>query len=222
MTQRARWTAVAAAAAAVAAAAIALLVANRSHATAKTGDGSASGASSATPASGDTGPAPTAPTLDPGSAGTAASGASTASDRPDVTTVDEHGAAIHDHRDVPGDFKRPPPDHVPWNKPVRVTGKFAGDVSSQVVPIAAACTSQIPAEARGEKPVIQVQLVVSVKGGVFSIDSINTELRDVTGDTSAVVDCVKSKAGAITMDASTQPDVDHYPITMPMRIASNP
>jgi hypothetical protein len=219
MTQRDRWLAVIAAAGVVAAAAIALLIANRGSAKAHAADGSSASASGvpAAPAAGDPGPAPTAPSL---ASGSAAPAAPDTVDRPDVTTVDDHGGVTHDHRDLAGDFHRPPPDHVPWHKPVRVTGKFAGDVGRLITPIAQACATQIPADARGAQPVMQVQLVVSVKGGQLSVDDVQTSFRDVSGDQGSVQDCVRSKAGAITLDASTQPDVDHYPITMPMRIAS--
>ena len=219
MTQRARWIAVTAAAAAVALAAIALVIANRGKAEAQGGGGSAfASGSAAASASGDPGAARTMPSLPAGSAAPVVAAA--ADDREGVTTVDDNGAVTHDHRSTPGDFNRPPPDHVPWGHPVRVQGKFAGDVSRLVAPIAQECASQIPTDARGAQPVIQVQVVVTIKSGQMSIDDVQTAFRDVTGDQGTVKDCVKSKASALTIDATSQPDVDHYAITMPMRIAS--
>ena len=61
---------------------------------------------------------------------------------------------------------------------------------------------------------------VTIKDGKMTVDDVDTELTDVTGDQSAVKDCVKSKAASVSLDATGQPDVDHYAITMPMRVTS--
>ena len=219
MTARNRWTIVAAVAGAVLVAAIALILANRGGAKADATPGSnapvasgSAGASSTTtttaaPAPTITAPAQvTAPSIDPPSA-------------PSVDTVSDTGAAVHDHRADPGAYHDNPT--VPrTGPPVHVTNTFAVGVGNLVAPIASACTAQIPSEARGSQPVIQVRMTVTIKNGQLSIDDVATELRDITGDQDAVKDCVKSKASALSIDATGQPDVDHYPITMPMRVAS--
>ncbi len=126
---------------------------------------------------------------------------------------------VRDHRANPGGFTAPPPTKVP-SPPVFVGREFAGSVGAQVTPLAQQCASQIPADARGTRPVIQVEMTVSIKDGKMTIDDIDTKFRDVTGDQPAVKDCVKQKVAAIAVDASGQPDVDHYAITMPMRVPS--
>ncbi len=213
-----RWTIVAAVAGAVLVAAIALILANRGGAKADTTSGPAARVASGSAPASDTTAAPApAPVL---AAPTPL--AAPAVDRespPSVDTVSDTGAATHDHRANPGEIHDTPT--IPRSgPPVHVSSAFAVGVGNLVAPIASACTAQIPSDQRGSAPVFQVRMTVTIKAGKLSIDDVATELRDISGAQDAVKDCVKSKAGALSIDATGQPDVDHYPITMPMRVAS--
>jgi hypothetical protein len=106
------------------------------------------------------------------------------------------------------------------------TGPIAFDQTLSIAaaadakPIALACAKQIPSEARGAKPVIQVRLQVSIKGNRMTVDDALTDLRDVAGDDLAksVAACVKQSAAGKTYDAPDHADVAHYQITIPLRV----
>ncbi|HTJ47018.1 MAG TPA: hypothetical protein VL463_33180 [Kofleriaceae bacterium] len=219
MEPRTRWWIIGGLAGAVLVAAVVLIIANRGGAKADNIE--------AAPKQGTTAAQPTEQVASgqaPQLAGSSVGGHTLPAqdDRnPSLDSVSATGTEIHDHRANPGDVS----DRVPTipsadGKAVFVGRTFAGDVGGLVAPIARECAAKISADARGPKPVIQVQMVVTIKDGKMSIDDVATDFRDVTGDQKDVKDCVKSKASSISIDATGQPDVDHYSITMPMRIAS--
>ncbi|MCE9571891.1 MAG: hypothetical protein K8W52_01925 [Deltaproteobacteria bacterium] len=109
---------------------------------------------------------------------------------------------------------------LPPTGPIVFDQKLSIAAAADAKPVALECAKQIPAAARGTKPVIQVRLQVSVKNGRMTVDDALTDLRDVAGDDLAksVSACVKQSAIGKSYDAHDQADVEHYQITLPLKV----
>ncbi len=213
-TTRRRWF-IGALAAAVLVAAIVLIVVSRGSAAPGAGTAPVAG-SGASPADGEHFPQPSAGT--PGRPATAPVIAVEPGAPPPENVPMEPGA-VRDHRSNGGELVQRT-TRLPSTGPIVFDQKLSIAAAADAKPVALECAKQIPATARGAKPVIQVRMQVSLKDGRMTVDDVLTDLRDVTGDDLAksVAACVKQSTAGKTYDAADHADVEHYQITLPLKI----
>jgi hypothetical protein len=171
------------------------------------------------PASSDSAPPPTA-----------SSGGAAPDDRPRPSLPNEQpaiaepggsaseytvgGMQVRDHRggdqpkiDVPLNV-HPPGSH-------ELASSVVNDVAQQVRRVLADCASSLPREARGDKPKMQGQLVVAVKGEQLTVTGATVQLRDVFGaGLEPTRQCIEQRSIGLHAAAAGEPDLDGYSIAV--------
>jgi hypothetical protein len=205
---------------AIVVAAIALFLAMRGGQKAERGNDRAAGgdnAASARPGGSGVGSGVGAPRprvrIDDGT-GTATGGAGARGDR---TYVTDTGNLVRDHRDHVREDVAVPAPLPPEQRTMSST--ITGDLLRQLAPIVRGCGVDVPADARGESPVVHVTLMVDVAGEKLTATDATAVTSDVTGlAADKVLACVRDRAAALTVPAKGEPDRSGYVVQYPIRI----
>ncbi|HEY0250343.1 MAG TPA: hypothetical protein VGC41_02410 [Kofleriaceae bacterium] len=122
---------------------------------------------------------------------------------------------IRDHRrgsNAPMDI---PPNSHPSNArelPLELTH----DITNQVNKAILGCSTTVPKEARGDKPKVIGQLVVSVKNRQLSVTGLTLETRDISDAAAAdaLKQCAQEKSASMTANAHDVDDILNYKIQL--------
>ncbi len=134
-------------------------------------------------------------------------------------TID--GIPVRDHRTHAG--TQQPFDqslHEPNTRQIPAT--LTADVSRKVNAVMRECGHLLPADARGPKPRVEGDLIVSIKGGVLTVDKSMLQLRDVVGDPGPMQQCVEQKTVGLSTAASDQADLTNYSIHVSFVVLATP
>lgn len=145
------------------------------------------------------------------------------SDDAGVTSYEIGGIPVRDHRtgsgaQVPLDL--PPNIHPPDMRQIPST--LTASLTKEVRGVLAECSRLLPADARGPKPRVDGEIIISIKGGVASIDKSMMQLRDVTGDPAPMKQCMEQKTVGLTTAASDQADLTSYSIHLSLVVLPTP
>jgi len=125
--------------------------------------------------------------------------------------IRDHRSGEHAQLDVA------PVVHSPLSR--KIPAQLSFDISQKVRAIVAACATNVPANARGDKPRIEGQIKIAIKDHQATVTSAALQLRDVVGVT---VDdarkCVEQKSIGATTPSGDEPDLDGYGITLSIRL----
>jgi beta-lactam-binding protein with PASTA domain len=73
----------------------------------------------------------------------------------------------------------------------------------------------VPPEARGAKPRVDGQLLITIKSGQVSISGITVEISNVVGATlEPAKQCIQQKALGVTVPQVDEEDLENYPIQL--------
>lgn len=140
-----------------------------------------------------------------------------------VTSYEIGGVPVRDHRtgsgaQVPLDL--PPNIHPPDMRQIPPT--LTASITKQVRGVLAECSRLLPADARGPKPRVDGEIIISIKSGVANIDKSMMQLRDVTGDPEPMKQCMEQKTVGLTTAASDQADLTNYSIHLSLVVLPTP
>lgn len=122
------------------------------------------------------------------------------------TRVRDHRGGNHAPMDVP------PSIHPPDGRKIQSSTSF--EVGQKVKAAVEACAASIPVEARGTKPRVEGQVVISIKDRQVTVRETTMQLRDVVGAAApATKACIEEKTRAITHVAD-EADTESYDLTM--------
>jgi len=129
-----------------------------------------------------------------------------------VTETVVNGVRVRDHRkDKSKPFTMPEQIRAPGTR--RIAAEVNQAISSQVLPIVRACVASVPADAKGAKPKVEGEMIVSIKGHQVRVGSVSVELADITGAAvEATRQCIQQKAIGLTAAAPDEDDLENYPI----------
>lgn len=123
---------------------------------------------------------------------------------------------IRDHRGSGAKKIDIPPNPHPANAK-ELPLEVSHDITSQVNKAIYACAAQtVPKEARGDKPKVAGQLVVTVKNHQLTVNDLTLETRDITDEAAgnALKQCAQEKAAALTANARDSDDIAGYKIQL--------
>ncbi len=131
----------------------------------------------------------------------------------DYTETVINGIRVRDHRknpehpvDLPPNIRPPATQRLPSDLVHAISGKLQEVMKD--------CARAIPKEARGTKPKIEGTIFVDVKGGSLEVKESTVQLRDVTGDTTAVKQCFEQKSLGQKVPSGKTEDTAHYSISI--------
>ncbi|MBK7072879.1 MAG: hypothetical protein IPH44_11300 [Myxococcales bacterium] len=140
-----------------------------------------------------------------------------APDRGTRTYVMDNGAVVQDHR---GDAYGPPID-PPGMPPSKRTMDSAvtAKVYLQLKPLVAACAGKFDPADRGDDPFVYVTMTVAVAKGTLTPTDVYPTLHDLKGASAdRFTDCLRTKAMAIQVPDSGEPDRTDYIVQYPIRL----
>ena len=127
-----------------------------------------------------------------------------------------NGQRIRDHR-APGDRKPmevPPSIHPPGGRKIRP--ELTGLLTDQILAGMRECGRVVPKAALGDKPRLEGQIVIAIKGGQAIVTGSTVQLRNVIGDETiaSAKQCIEQKALAVRAPATDEQDLDSYSISL--------
>ncbi len=139
-----------------------------------------------------------------------------------VTSYMIDGIPVRDHRGpAAGKPLDLPPNIHPPNAP-KIPPALVSDVSGKVRAVMGDCARLLPADARGPKPRLEGEIIVSVKDGTLTVDRSMMQLRDVVGDPEPMRQCMEQKTVGLTANAGDQPDITDYSIHLSFVVLAGP
>jgi hypothetical protein len=143
------------------------------------------------------------------------SASATGSASSDYMAGDVH---VRDHRS--GDHPQvdvPPAIHAPQG--LKIPSELTYAISQQLHPVVKQCAASISRESRGAAPRVDGEIEISIKNHQATITSGTFQVRDVVGDAADPVKaCLASKAIGLATSSGDEPDVEHYAITLSLRL----
>jgi hypothetical protein len=141
----------------------------------------------------------------------------------DPATADQAGSAteytvggvqIRDHRGGDSPQRDVPPSIHPPNMH-QISSTIVNDVAQQVRAAMHQCAADLPQEARGPKPHLDGQLVVSIKNQQLTVTGATLQLRDVFGaGLEPTRQCITQHTIGLHATAANEPDTDSYSISV--------
>lgn len=125
-----------------------------------------------------------------------------------------NGVRVRDHRRdrskpivLPS---RPPPAHSR-----KIPPELTREISNRILPIVRECASQVPPEARGERPRVEGQVVIAIKSQQVQLSEATIEITGVVGaPLETAKQCIRDKALVVTVPAGEEADLADYPIRL--------
>jgi hypothetical protein len=121
---------------------------------------------------------------------------------------------VRDHRE--GDHKPLdiPPNVHPAEAPT-IPSTLTHEIAQKVKAVMIECTKQLPAAARGDKPRLEGQIMISIKSHNVTITKSTMQLRNVSGESvEPTKQCIEQKSVGITNPAPEQSDIESYSINL--------
>jgi hypothetical protein len=134
-------------------------------------------------------------------------------DRP-VTETIVNGVRVRDHR---RDRSTPilVQDRPPGVGVHRVSRTVTADLNNRILPFVRECVSGVPPEARGARPRVESQVIISIKDHQARVTEATVEISDAAGATlESAKQCIQQKALGVTVPAADEDDVENYPIRL--------
>jgi hypothetical protein len=134
---------------------------------------------------------------------------------PTIYTLPD-GRVVRDFRDpsrrVP--LEKPPTMHAPGGR--KIQPQLTEALTNQIVPHIKECGKAVPAEARGDRPRLEGQIVIAIKAGQATVTGAVFKLTNITSDSLAETarQCVEQKTLTVKVPASGEADLDAYSINM--------
>lgn len=124
------------------------------------------------------------------------------------------GTKVRDHRS--GDHKQldvPPNVHVPGGHQIQPATTQI--VSQKLQAVMKECVASMPREARGDKPRLEGQVVVSIKDKKITVAQSTMQLRNIADDAAGPVkQCIEQRSVGLSDSAPGEPDVQNYSINI--------
>ena len=115
-------------------------------------------------------------------------------------------------------------DHAPLDIPPNVhpangraiASTVTTSISQKVFDVLKACASDLPADARGDKPRLEGQIEISIKSGKTTINKATMQPRNVAEGPAltALKSCMEQKSIGIQDNAPDEDDLDAYTINL--------
>ena len=126
------------------------------------------------------------------------------------------GRKVRDFRDpskrVP--LEVPPAIHPPGGRKIQpeLTGKFTDQILARMHE----CGKSVAPESLGEKPRLEGQIVIAIKGGTASVTSAVFKVTNLTSESVAQQqkECIEQKSVGVTAPATDEQDLDAYSINL--------
>jgi hypothetical protein len=133
------------------------------------------------------------------------------------TYVTDTGNPVRDHRDNVAEPIAVPAPMPPSER--NMSSVVTAAIYQQLAPVVRSCGVDLPADARGDDPVVHVTLMVDVTGEQLTTADATAVTSDIKGATAdAVVACVRDRAAALTVPAKGEPDRSGYVVQYPIRL----
>lgn len=138
-------------------------------------------------------------------------------DRAGNVRVHDHRAAEHTPIDVPS---QPPRTSRPRRPDGReIPSQLTSALGHGIHPLLIPCTAGIPAEARGTRPRIEGEILVSIKDHQATVTSAALKLRDVAEDAKRDAEqCLARAALGFVAPAGAESDLDDYSIALSLTL----
>lgn len=122
--------------------------------------------------------------------------------------VRDHRAGDHAPLDIP-------PNVHPANGR-EIPSTLTTQISQRVFDVLKSCATELPAEARGDKPRLEGQIEISIKSGKTTITKATMQPRNVTDGAAltALKSCMEQKSIGLQDNAPDQDDLDAYTINL--------
>jgi len=140
---------------------------------------------------------------------------------PDKENVKEYtvgGTKVRDHRS--GEHKPldvPPNVHVPGG--LQIKPATTQIVSTRLQSVMKDCVASLPREARGDKPRLEGQVVVTIKDKKLTVTQSTMQLRNIADDAApGLKQCIEQKSVGLSDTASGEADVENYSINISFAI----
>lgn len=125
--------------------------------------------------------------------------------------IRDHRAGEHTPIDIPP--RRPRPDGR------EIPSQLTSALGQGIRPVLRQCAAGIPAEARGAKPRIEGEILVSIKDHQATVTSATLKLRDVAEDARADAEqCLARAALGFVAPAGDESDIDDYSIMLSLTL----
>lgn len=134
-------------------------------------------------------------------------------DRPATETI-INGVRVRDHR---RDRSKPIsfPDRPPPSDTRRIGRTTTVDINNRILPFVRECGSSVPPEARGDRPRVEGQVIVSIKDHQARVTEATVEISAVAGAALDVAkQCIQQKALGVVVPAADEADIENYPIQL--------
>jgi hypothetical protein len=125
---------------------------------------------------------------------------------------------VRDHREGDNKPLDIPPNPHPADGP-KIPSLLTHEIAQKVKAVMAECTKDLPADARGDKPRLEGQILITIKDHNVTVTKSTMQLRNVTGESvEPTKQCIESKSVGITNAAPEQSDLDNYSINVSFAI----
>ena len=121
---------------------------------------------------------------------------------------------VRDHREGDNKPLDIPPNVHPAEGPA-IPSTLTHEIAQKVKAVVYECVKAIPSDARGDKPRVEGQIMISIKDNNVTITKSTMQLRNVTGESvEPTKQCMESKSVGITNPGAGQPNIDGYSINV--------
>jgi hypothetical protein len=125
---------------------------------------------------------------------------------------------VRDHREGDNKPLDIPPNVHPAEGPT-IPSSLTHEVAQKVKAVMLDCTKSLPADARGDKPRVEGQILINIKDHKVTITKSTMQLRNVTGESvEPTKQCIEAKSIGITNPAPEQTDIESYSINVSFAI----